>query len=204
MPDLIARRPGDRRFRADRNPPEVVARLVAEHEWLARVAARRYLCRLSHGTVAHCGGADAFYSEATLALWAVARLWDPGRAAFSTALYCAVRRRFGHMLSYYARRPRTASLSLAVVGGYGEPFERSVPARPDRDLDPEAREDRARAYAALRVLDPRRRRAVELRLAGYKYREIAVALGITKQRVNQLLTQARATLARHARREAAQ
>ena len=67
-----------------------------------------------------------------------------------------------------------------------------IPARVDTELAVEAP---LRALAGLRW---RRRRALELKLAGFSYREIMELLGVTYTNVNRHLTEARAELRRAA------
>jgi RNA polymerase sigma factor (sigma-70 family) len=74
----------------------------------------------------------------------------------------------------------------------GEPLTLAerIPAPVDTELAVEARE----ALRALAGLRWRRRRALELKLAGYSYREITKILGVTYTNVNRHLTEARAEL----------
>jgi RNA polymerase sigma factor (sigma-70 family) len=78
----------------------------------------------------------------------------------------------------------------------GEPLTLAerIPARVDTELAVEARE----ALRALAGLRWRRRRGMELKLAGYSYREIMELLGVTYTNVNRHLTEARAELRRAA------
>jgi RNA polymerase sigma factor (sigma-70 family) len=77
-------------------------------------------------------------------------------------------------------------------GQTGEPLTLAerVPAPVDTELAVEARE----ALRALAGLRWRRRRVLELKLAGFSYREIMERLGVTYTNVNRHLTEARAEL----------
>jgi RNA polymerase sigma factor (sigma-70 family) len=69
-----------------------------------------------------------------------------------------------------------------------------IPAPVDVELAVEARE----ALRALAGLRRRRRRALELKLAGFSYREIMELLGVTYTNVNRQLSEGRAELRRAA------
>jgi RNA polymerase sigma factor (sigma-70 family) len=91
---------------------------------------------------------------------------------------------------------RTVPLDAPTVerreGQAGEPLTLTerLPAPVDTELAVEAR-DALRAVAGLRW---RRRRVLELKLAGFRYREIMELLGVTYTNVNRHMTESRAEL----------
>lgn len=135
--------------------------------------------------------ADEYYAIAALGyLGAVQRyLSEPAlrRLAFSTVAERAMRRSVFHsQRAQFGRRRRICTVSLETGGPCGGPLYKACGFGPDRQV-----EDRLLLQALFENLTSQQFDVIQLRLAGYRLREIAAIKGISEKRVRTLLAKAK-------------
>lgn len=164
--------------------------LYLANQGLARFFLRRYGSRL---LALNCPEEDLL-QEIRCHLWCAAQSYDAGRPeTFATWAGVRVRNRLWNLTRDMTREKRFAplppvSLHAPLPGGEEELTCEDVLAGGD-DVETACCAG-ADFDAFCQSLSPRARAALELRLAGYRQREIAARLGVTQARVSQYLKKA--------------
>jgi RNA polymerase sigma factor (sigma-70 family) len=154
---------------------------------------RRHHARLLRLVARDTGASPDLAEDACCFAWLQLLRYQPERERIVGWLRVVARH---EALRLQRQQWRTRPLEVPTREGWdrqtGEPLTLAerIPAPVDTELAVEARE----ALRALAGLRWRRRRALELKLAGYSYREITQILGVTYTNVNRHLTEARAEL----------
>jgi RNA polymerase sigma factor (sigma-70 family) len=169
--------------------PKPRPRSLGDEEELFRAHHERLLRLVSRDT----GAAQALAEDACCFAWLQLLRHQPERKRIVGWLRVVARH---EALRLQRQQWRTRPLEVPTKEGWdgqtGEPLTLAerIPAPVDTELAVEARE----ALRALAGLRWRRRRVLELKLAGFSYREIMELLGVTYTNVNRHLTEARAEL----------
>ncbi len=148
---------------------------------LARSAVRQTVADYGR-SLPHALGAEDLESHALLALWDACEYYDPARGVFRAYALKAIRRRLRRALAYHGREPYADSLEAAeercgdrLVSPEAEPWLQ-VAMKIEREL----------FYTHLARLPERTMSATLLSIKGFGPTEIGRALGISRQRANQL------------------